>query len=659
MINLLKLSKFSHGDEISLGTLELEKGKRQKDKKKEEVTKQVGAVMFGSPVMARSKPQRPWQSSDFLSATHLGVSNAIKEEDPGGQTGEEKDDHFFENDVLEQSIFNFNQSFEGDSSEDEKSKSEADDESVAPAEPEPDHDNELTSPAMNNLQMVGIAARFVRKLRTSIKDKIVDFDDAWENMEMDKNVVAQISQKREQRQRDRANGKVAKGGDGLEEVPRLFLFEGEKKTKKKKKRKKRRNRKLDNKLSKEFRRAMREVFSDEIEEEYDKNFGEGKSEKHQRRDSHDSQFFEEDESVGRSSRSGGESDGSEGFGDDYLKRLREKSMQQEVKELLNDDRSQKSSRSKRSLASDARSRGSRGSRRRGISKSKGSTSSFDSNSVSLSVKGGKRRNKFDSVDPAEIYAQEVKKQKEKKLYTVADLKKEMEDMKKSTTFGNFDAGPTPVKEMKSFKTPKVSKPNLASTNNLSRTLQGQELDGPTGIESLQKMTPQNQRPGLDRKISHFSMASNRGLLSGAQKGFDMGATSTINENESTTGFLKDGKPPSFGGAGGGAFGLASQAGSGISSSLPPFLPSSLSQRFSSPFNASSAIDGPPGGIHQEPLPLPEPTDEDMDKSGRKWKFKTGAKKIFKSFKLPGSKKQVELGGGLNDMDEEGGMGLLG
>ena len=659
--------KGRHGDDISLGTLELEKSKRQKSKKKKEDSpSRVGGAIFDSPVLTRAKIQRPWQASDLLKVPHLGVSKAIKEEDPGKQSGDDKDDHFFENNVLEQSIFNFSHSFEDDVSDGEKSNSEAEAESVAA----PEASNEETdpfSPAVNNLQMVGIAARFVRKLRTSIKDKIVDFDDAWENMEMDKNVAAQISQKREQRQRDRANGKVTKGGDGLEEVPRLFLFEGEKKTKKKKKRKKKRNRKLDNKLSREFRRAMREVFSDEIEEAYDKTFGEGKSEK-QRRDSQDSQFFDEDESVGHSSRSGGESDASEGFGDDYLKRLREKSMQQEVKELLNDDKSQKSSRSRRSLASDARSRGSRGSRRRGMSKNKGSTASFDTNSVSLSVRGGRRRKRWDAIDPAEIYAQELKKQKEKKLFSVADLKKEMEDMRKSTSFGNFDAAPSApsAKEVKSFKTPKSSRPSVSAANGLTGPMSSvQQLDGPAGLESLQKMTPQNQRPALDRKISHFSMASNRGLLSGARlgfdmgtkKSFDMGVTSTIDE-ESTTGFLKDGKPPSFGAGGGGFGGLAGQNGSSGPSTMPQL--GASSQNFASPFNASGAIGGP-GGIHQEPLPLPEPTDDDMGRSAKRWKFKTGAKKIFKSFKLPSNKKQVELGGGLNDMDDnsEGELGLLG
>ena len=228
-------------------------------------------------------------------------------------------------------------------------------------------------------------------------------------------------------------------------------------------------------------------------------------------------------------------------------------------------------------------------------------------------------------------------------------------MRKATSFGNFDAAPSAT-EIKSFKTPKTNRPSVSMANGLAGPMSGQQLGGPAGLESLQKMTPQNHRPALDRKISHFSMASNRGLLTGARKGFDMGATSTIDE-ESTTGFLKDGKPPSFGAGGGGFGGLAGQNGGDGPSTMPPL--GASSQNFASPFNASGAIGGP-GGIHQEPLPLPEPTDDDIGKSGKRWKFKTGAKNIFKSFKLPGNKKQIELGGGLNDMDDNSfGQGLLG
>ena len=80
------------------------------------------------------------------------------------------------------------------------------------------------------------------------------------------------------------------------------------------------------------------------------------------RPSNDSLFHSDHESVGHSSRSGA-SEASDEFGDDYLKRLRERSMQQEVKEILYETKSQRSSKSMRSQGSD-QSDDSKGSRKR-------------------------------------------------------------------------------------------------------------------------------------------------------------------------------------------------------------------------------------------------------------------------------------------------------
>jgi hypothetical protein len=660
-----------HGDEISLGTLELEK-KKKEDKK----TKKKGGVVFDAPVMSMTtKQQRPWVG---FTSKHFGTNGTIKEENKGkgssSNNNKKVDGDFFEMniDVFERSAFNFDTSFASRVSEEEERSKVPNDEMMSIGGEDshiPMESGEFAGFDENEFE--GAESN---KFSSKIKDKEIEFDDAWENTETDKNVAAQISQKREERQKNKA--KAAKGEDGQDEVPRLFLFEGEKKKRKKRKKKKK---KLENKLSKEFRRAMQEVFNDDAEEKYDKTFGEGGfeiSRQSKRRGSHSSDFItdDDDEISAQSSKSGGDgSDASDGFGDDYLKRLRNRSMQNEVKNLLyggggggDDNKSQKS---KRSEGSDNGSHASRRLRR---------ASSTDTLSRDLSTRP--RRRAKPRVDPVEVYAKEMKKQKEKtKVYSVADIRKEMEDMKKAANananvnFGDFDSKPGAGAAGKSFNltspNKKTKKPTSGANGVGKMGKPASMRPGAAGgvggpLDALEKMNP--SRPGFDRKLSMRSTGSNQGLLSGARTGFDMGEPSAIEENERETSFLNNTRRSSFDaddfgrtsnlgmGSSGGKGGGGLTGGAGNSSIDAP-----RSHNFGSPFGSS------PAGF-REPLPLPESNDQDQAKKSKKWgkNIGKGAKKMFKSFKMPAKRGQMELGGsGMGMMDDndndEGGMGLLG
>merc|ERR1711957_528180 len=120
------------------------------------------------------------------------------------------------------------------------------------------------------------------RLADKLESKKAEFDTTWENIVADETVVAQINQRLRERQRLKENMKEKKKqekkeeeeSNGLQDTPRLFLFEGEKvemknkRRKKKKKKTRKTQRKLDKTLTKEFRKAMEEIFDSDSDGNY-------------------------------------------------------------------------------------------------------------------------------------------------------------------------------------------------------------------------------------------------------------------------------------------------------------------------------------------------------------------------------------------------------
>jgi len=637
------------------------------------------------------------------------------------------DKSFFEGnkDVFERSVFNFNQSFaakiglEVDSDE-ENTVTDTVVNSIAQKEEEKGQESQQMLDSMGSFDFddpgyhLGLLdyEHVETKLAEKMKNKDAEFDEKWEQIEADKAVAAQMSRKRQDRQRKQSNGKKEKEEAGVEDIPRLFLFEGEKLSvgkKKKRKKKTKKLRKLDNKLSKEFRKAMKDIFESDSEESYDKTFGEASERvagpKSSRR------FSMAESSDGESVISGNSrasEPASENFDDDYLRRLKEKSMQREVKEMLYE--SQRSQLSKKSEGSDDQSVVSKSSE---VSRPQ-SRMPLRTDSVSSFAKqrrkkrkGRVRRNRSGElvgpgIDPADVYAKEVEKSKTRKTFSIAELRKEMEDMKQ-TSFGGFEQ--TAAAKMKSFKNPTMS-PKTPSTSKPKKGFLQRLTKTPSrspGPETLVAMTPEGARPGLgNRQTSFATTTSNQGLLNTNRTGFEIGgnlaAPPTIDEGDEEA-FLTGGNngPNEFDHSVRSRSirpGLASVASTFFKSGgfttprrmSKPTVKKTISSKQgmsaglpSGPLPGGSLPTGPlptgpmptaplptgAGGLggtgFQEPLPLPEMQDDGSKKKRglNLGKFAGKMKRMAPKMSF-GRKNQGQDLNALGDDDsDEGGMGLLG
>jgi hypothetical protein len=720
-----KKNKARYGDDLSLGTMQL--SKMPKSQQQENDPEAGGRMYLAQQDIDRmnEKSDRPWvverETEDVERFSVVEAPRKVEKKPDVEKFFNSSNQH-----VFDRSVFNFNQSFgsklslvnEDDGSRSKVSISES--ESVASgrvakeAELEGStYDTDGEEDAISMMESMSsyislteekyifqtpdyetIETRLAEKLRT----KEAEFDAAWENIVADENVAAQINQRLRERQRtNRSENKKeekAEESNGYYDVPRLFLFEGEKTKSKKKKRKKRKQKdrklqkKLDRTLSKEFRKAMREVFESDSEEEYDKTFGEGGDDAGE--GVPDRQKAMRRSSTGSSDNSWDESGsvGSEQSDDfdhgGYMARLRDRSMQQEVRKVLHESRrqlmaasnhSQMSSDDELSQNSDASHREQRG--------------DHPTNSENPQRKKKKpRKNRTgelvgEGIDPADVYAKELERQKEKKSFTVADLRKEMEELKQA----NF--GPPPDEKAQSVRKLKTPKKPKSSAN----------IAGPGGLP--------NQRPGLGNKLQSFTTAATElGLLSGVKAGAFGVQPHTIQEEEEDDedAFLTGGRDTGGDFDDDGAFNDSKASagfgfrGAGFSNfnffsgaaftKTPSKSPRKKVGAFASAFGgfgagASSpdmggggdagndlADVGPPlaspGGF-QEPLPVPEMQDEDKSKSRRSSMFSLmgkSSKKFIPKFKMPIKRSGGgDHGGGfmMDDDDDdqfEGGMGLL-
>ncbi|KAL3944485.1 MAG: hypothetical protein SGBAC_001462, partial [Bacillariaceae sp.] len=253
------------------------------------------------------------------------------------------------------------------------------------------------------------------------------FYETWANEKADKAAVAQFNQMRYARER----AELKKQEAGMEAVPRLFLFEGERIRNKKKRRHLPQNRKqrkkLESKLSREFRKAMESIFESDSEEEYDVDLKGVENErevmmKMSRRLSTDSIVFD-DLSESSHASEGPEVEVAEAKSeDDFLDALREQSMQNDKSgAVFGDDVSQISDHSNLdAIPENAESVSTNGSRQQKSTASRsrltGKTSHTGKSSKSI------------EVDPAIVYAQEVERTTARKNNSIIDFRKEMEDL---------------------------------------------------------------------------------------------------------------------------------------------------------------------------------------------------------------------------------------
>jgi hypothetical protein len=324
-----------------------------------------------------------------------------------------------------------------------------------------------------------------------------------------------------------------------------------------------------------------------------------------------------------------------------------------VKEMLYETRSQ------RSEDSDKNSVASGGSRRRGTrdlspdERSRGGPSSRPLKNQPPTLR----------IDPADIYAQEVEKLKAKKLFSVSELKREMEDLKKQG-YGNFDIKKS-MKNEKKKQSIKAPAPVMPKNTFMKKPEAAEKPKGP-GLGRLDQMQPK-ARPGFaDRQTSFRTAASGQGLLTGAHAGFDKSPLQPTIAEKKEDAFMGGNRPSTFGNGGGG---FGGGTGMGVSPAMP-------GQGFNAGFGTGRMDNS---GFGQDPLPLPD--QEMRDDEGKKRRFllsvkseKFGKKIMGKSANFfsnirGGPKRQSDQGGmggmggmiddGGGDSDSEGGMGLLG
>ena len=543
-----------HGDEISLGTVGLKIASTEEPQATQKSPKESINALFSSNMDSDpSKSIRPWKDAITELSLHQNLTSRIRES--AHKEPETRTEDFFEDtkEIFHRSIFNFSQSkFQEDSDSDDKSGSlsqieedESDRDSI-PDDTDKKVDEETeqvdshTSLGLDGEQSFSLLGYggIESKLASKKQDKEKEFNQAWETIEADRAVAAQMNQKRMMRLRDRAPGREEKKDEGPVEIPRLFLFEGEKiEGKKRSKKKKKKLKKLRNTLSKEFRKAMRDVFDSEDEEEYDRTFGEQGDEEQvpnsgriRRRNSNESMYDSVSHTSGSEvSDDDGENVEEEEFDDDYLRRLRERSMQQEAKEKLYENRHANDLQEpdEDSQSSDV----SRGQPARVRSSSPVSVGSIR-DQLPRKKRKKPRKNRsgevvYDGVDPADVYAQELEKRKTRTTYTISDLRKEMEEMKQEAAASSFEdafAG-IAASTRSGFADAKSPQGIGMASKAFRQGNKSSRLAGP-GVDSLRALNI-HSRPSLGRETSFVTHHSNVGLLGGGRKTFDTPGKSTF------------------------------------------------------------------------------------------------------------------------------------
>jgi len=527
-----KKKKTKDGDEVSLGTLQLSKAS------KEEFLRMKRNSQNNLDKVAKSKV-RPWITNDNIATDP--VDNTIHSDNPDITQNGDLVNHN-ENSTSEiDDAFQFNPSLVSRISEEEyedeeehvstvhsdiEEERDVDEEQVGVSDAEQSsHDslgNSFTSIGeeaydLGLQEYENIESRFVGK----VWDKQAEFDLTWEMTEADENVIAQINQRLRERQREhevkREKKKEKKERKKLKEVPWLFLFEGERLAKNGKKTRKRSKsqKKLNRTLTKEFRKAMKEIFDSDSDPgidyrtEMEENRRVDKEEKKDEYnilvppfspaeqsiddDSSDPLSYSEVDTV-FAEESNNDDEESVQFDGEYLKRLQARSMPIDLKRMLSGRHmvsGRDLTRKKKGNLSDGRSFASDKGHRRPRRKKTGEIVNND-------------------IDPAEVYAQEVEKQKGKKTFTIAELRKEMEDTKRgrnfagesNRNFGNFDdLTPSPLIHQIKAKSNKTKKKKNVSLGK--------------GVESLER-----QRPRLASARSMRSLGtttSDQGLLTGKRR----------------------------------------------------------------------------------------------------------------------------------------------
>jgi len=653
-----------YGDEISLGTVDSRKQKARQKRKAKQQLKQQNYLGESSATLEKQK-MRPWaDAAKKTNASKLGIKGSIAEE--SSERENDVADDFFENNhsIFDRSMFNFNQSLVAndnlmgveetiyeDQSEEEASKasSEADEELMQSLRFDENEFEVMES-----------------KIADKIKDMEAEFNEAWETMEADKHVAAQIHQRREDRLRNKAN-KKALNKAGVEEIPRLYLFEGEKKDnrRRKKKRSRRQRRKLDSTLSREFRRAMRDVFDEEPEDPYNLKLANGMPQTVHPGSEANLVSDEDSAVVSTHSRV---SEHSEELDDGYLRRLKERSMQQQVKGLLFDGQDGKDSDASDDSGSDE---SLVAFRRAQIARRRNSMSSQQHNF--RKTPSGRVRPR---LDPVEVYAQEVKKQEGDKAFSVADLKKEMDDLRRngyndfnqSSSFnrnhsGHMEATSTSQSSFGQYQTTKKSFRNPPSQS------------GGLG------MAPARPQPtfSLDRQTSvktTMTSTSDQGLLTGQRRNFDL---KTSRPSLKPTTIAEGDEDEEDDDGGGGHQGRAGNFFGGSNGGGPAQL-----QQFGTsdlPTMGDDANQSDTVGIFSSSFEQPVLSSDDLDYSGGELNAKSQSKstfslsikpdisklgrttkKLFGKLKLPKgnrNRRSFNDGGGGMKLDNDDDMGLLG
>ena len=693
-----KKKRTKHGDDVSLGTLKLSK------------TSKEGRNSQNIMDKASKSKDRPWIVNNTINST-------INNDHPG--TAQHGDgDNRNEKSVSESSSFDFNPSFisrisESDDEDEEESFSFVHSGTEGERDVETEEKDSsfeaqqsLMESLANSFTSIGEEAydlgleeydNIESRLGGKVKDKQAEFDLTWETAVADENVIIQINQRLRERQRvlevKREKKKEKKERKNLKEVPRLFLFEGERIVKNGAKRSN--NKKLQNKLNrtltKEFRKAMKEVFDSKSDSDDD---GYHRETNENRRTSNDDLkknsdiiippfsskevdfvddasdpfiYSNNDEEFAEESTNNSD-DESVNFDGEYLKKLQARSLPADLKKML----------SGRSLVTSSRNFMSS---KRMINK----VDSSDDDSFTSDIEKGygkglrrPRRKKTGeivnpNIDPAEVYTQELVKQNEKKTFTIAGIRKDMEDMKSKNftdesneNFGNFDA---------------INPSSLIQSENIVKKTKKKNVSLGRGVESLER-----QRPKPARSMRSLGTTfSDQGLLTGNRRGRrnspnGLARTQTIKEDdkeEEEVGILRTSKISSY------SFEVndfdnEKSGTTGGSSKLPNIkLFGAIKKTFKTkkPTEVENADDGgllngaqndefdtseskggntdesfqnPSAFRQQEPLPLPVEEDEIIHQRGNKMFERVKIKGVLSKLKkLPGkSSHNRKFGGGI-------------
>jgi hypothetical protein len=527
-----KKKRTKDGDDVSLGTLQLSKAS------KEECLRMKRNSQNNLDKVAKSKV-RPWITNDNIAIDP--VDNSINSGHPDiTQNGDLVNHNKNSTSEIDDS-FQFNPSLVSRISEEEDEDEEEPEPTVYSDTKEDTDvgeeqvgitDAEQSSPDSlgNSFTSIGEEAydlglqeyeNIESRLVGKVWDKQAEFDLTWEMTEADENVIVQINQRLRERQRvdevKREKKKEKKERKKLKEVPRLFLFEGERLAKNGKKTKTRRKsqKKLNRTLTREFRKAMKEIFDSDSDPGMDYRTemeGNRRTDKEEKKDDYNvlvSPFSPAEQSIDDDSSNPlsysevdtvfaeepiNDDEESVQFDGEYLKRLQARSMPVDLKRMLSGQHmvsGRDLTRKKKGNLSDVHSFASDKGHRRPRRKKTGEIVNND-------------------IDPAEVYAQEVEKQKGKKIFTIAELRKEMEDTKRGRNFGgesdrnfgNFDdLTPPPLIHQIKAKSNKTKKKKTISLGK--------------GVESLER-----QRPRLVSARSMRSLGtttSEQGLLSGNRR----------------------------------------------------------------------------------------------------------------------------------------------